>query len=188
PYNPFEVGHVDSKDDTYDVFVSGNYVYMAENDSGLRVFDISSPANPVEVGFCSTGDKAAGVYVSGDKVYIADSGDGLYILRNDLLTGINDHQKFSLPASISQNYPNPFIHFTTISYELNKKGSVQLVIYDGSGRYVRTLVNKTQSSGEYAIIWDGKDNSGNHVISGVYFYTLTFDETILSSRRMVLVR
>ncbi len=84
------------------------------------------------------------------------------------------HKKSSLPIefTLSQNYPNPFNPSTRISYELPGRLSVSLKIYDVNGRLVRILVNEQQNAGEKIVQWDGKDQLGKIVTSGIYFYKL----------------
>jgi hypothetical protein len=96
----------------------------------------------------------------------------------------------SLPGNfaLSQNYPNPFNPATTIRYSLPEAGGVQLIIYDELGRLVRRLVNKEQLAGEYAVVWDGKNDSGKLVASGTYFYTLKVGNNTLISKRMLMIK
>jgi len=65
-------------------------------------------------------------------------------------------------------YPNPFNPSTTISYDLPLDSHVQLVIYDVLGREIRTLISRNERAGSKAVIWDGKDNHGRSVSSGIY--------------------
>lgn len=79
-----------------------------------------------------------------------------------------------LPMShrLMQNYPNPFNPTTEIVYELGSRESVSLQIFDINGKLVRNLVNETKNGGTYRVMWDGKDNNGNIVSTGVYLSTL----------------
>jgi len=74
--------------------------------------------------------------------------------------------------SLSQNFPNPFHSSTEIMYSLPVGGNVELVIYNVIGQKVRTLVSGNQDSGYYHVIWDGRDDMGENVSSGVYYYQL----------------
>jgi flagellar hook assembly protein FlgD len=76
---------------------------------------------------------------------------------------------------LAQNYPNPFNSQTMITYSLSNDSEqvTRLEIIDLLGRNMRTLVNKKQTAGSYQVIWDGKDNTGNNVATGIYFYKLT---------------
>jgi len=74
--------------------------------------------------------------------------------------------------SLSQNYPNPFNPVTLINYSVPEDGDLSLVIYDITGRKVTTLVSGFQRSGFYQIEWDGKNDRGISLASGVYLYRL----------------
>jgi hypothetical protein len=89
--------------------------------------------------------------------------------------------------NLFQNYPNPFNSSTIITYEIMKAENVTLKIYDILGREVRSLVNGLQRPGVYRLIWDGKNNQGKEVTSGIYFYQLktgNFSET----KKLVLIK
>ena len=77
---PYLVGSVDTSDSAKDVFVSGNYAYVADGYSGFQVIDISNPTNPTIVGSADTPGSAHGVYVSGSYAYVADWGSGLQVV------------------------------------------------------------------------------------------------------------
>ncbi len=89
---------------------------------------------------------------------------------------------------LSQNYPNPFNPSTTIEFALPLNKQVSLKIYNSLGQEVRTLVDNEQlAPGKYAVQWDGRDNRGNEVASGVYIYTLRFGN-FSKSMKMTLLR
>ncbi len=78
---------------------------------------------------------------------------------------------------LNQNYPNPFNPSTVIEYELNpinfnREIHVELSVYNTLGRRVKTLVDQSQSAGRYAVEWNGTDDSGHNVASGIYLYRL----------------
>ena len=85
--------------------------------------------------------------------------------------------------SLLQNSPNPFTASTLISYTVPAEGSVSLRVFDVTGREVRTLVSGTIGAGSHEIEWDGRDQSGNRVSTGTYFYRL---ETAGQTRSMTL--
>lgn len=86
-----------------------------------------------------------------------------------------------------QNYPNPFNPKTTIRYQLPKPTGVTLQIYNLMGELVTTLVDEYQSTGNYKTTWNGKNQNGLEVASGVYFYSLITDDFVISNK-MVLAR
>lgn len=75
--------------------------------------------------------------------------------------------------ALTQNQPNPFNDETMIEFAVPVKGKVKLEVYDITGKLVKTLVNEVKDVSWYKVKWDGKDNSGNNVSSGVYFYKLS---------------
>ncbi|MCK4446256.1 MAG: right-handed parallel beta-helix repeat-containing protein, partial [Candidatus Marinimicrobia bacterium] len=85
-----------------------------------------------------------------------------------------DQPLCELPAefSLSQNYPNPFNPITTISYALPVDSKVTLRIYDAMGGLVRTLVDEKQNAGYKSVLWNGRNESGSKVSSGIYFYRI----------------
>ena len=80
-----------------------------------------------------------------------------------------------------QNYPNPFNSQTQITFDLHNSASIQLHIYDTNGSLVKSLINgETRDEGSYHIKWDGTNDQGQNLSSGVYFYKLIvgdFSET-----------
>ena len=89
------------------------------------------------------------------------------------------------------NYPNPFNPETWIPYQLARAAAVSLTLYDINGRAVRTLDLGYQPAGVYqsrsrAAYWDGKNNVGESVASGLYFYTLTAGD--FTATRKMLIR
>jgi N-acetylmuramoyl-L-alanine amidase len=106
------------------------------------------------------------------------------------VTGVEDVVVIhSLPVTFQlfQNYPNPFNPETTIRYQLTEPGPVTLQIFNVTGQKVRTLVDAYQTSGQYAVRWDGQDERGSDVASGVYFCHLQVGQRT-QSRKMNLVR
>ena len=89
--------------------------------------------------------------------------------------------------ALVQNFPNPFNPATTIAFSLARRGHVVLAIYDVRGALVRTLVNETRTAGDYRIEWDGRNNAGTSVSSGVYFYRLSASG-FRSTKKMVLLK
>ncbi|MCH7761400.1 T9SS type A sorting domain-containing protein [candidate division TA06 bacterium] len=96
----------------------------------------------------------------------------------------------SIPPKTTTLYPatpNPFHHSTRIDYQLVHPGEVSLRIYDLTGRLIQTLVDGEQEGGRYSVRWDGSDQAGQRVPSGVYFYLLKRGNDKLT-RKMILLR
>ena len=71
-----------------------------------------------------------------------------------------------------QNHPNPFNPSTTISFSIQEESKTELSIYNIKGQKIKTLKNEEYTNGNHSVIWNGDDNFGNYVSSGVYFYKL----------------
>ncbi len=91
---------------------------------------------------------------------------------------------------LKQNYPNPFNPATTINYFLPKTSLVQLKVFNSLGQEIITLVNKLQDSGSKSVKWNGTDNSGKIVSSGVYIYQLQtkYTDKAVQYKKMLLIR
>ncbi len=88
---------------------------------------------------------------------------------------------------LRQNYPNPFNPTTIIQYALPKASQVKIEIYNILGQRVRILVDEQQTPGYKVIDWDGKDDAGIEVSSGVYFYRIEAG-SFVKSRKMMLLK
>jgi photosystem II stability/assembly factor-like uncharacterized protein len=99
----------------------------------------------------------------------------------------SDPRSQPVEFSLCQNYPNPFNPATAISYQLAEVSSVTLRVFDLLGREITTLVNGQQSAGSHTVQWDGKNNHGEHVSSGIYLYELRAG-TSMTTRKMVLAK
>ena len=91
-------------------------------------------------------------------------------------------------TSLSKNYPNPFNPSTTINYSVSKPGHVSLVIYDINGATVKTLVNNFVDRNNYSITWDGRNDSGQLVASGQYFYVMEGPSGFSSTENMTFLK
>ncbi len=89
--------------------------------------------------------------------------------------------------SLRQNYPNPFNATTVLEFSIERTAPVELAIYNTLGQKVATLVDERKSHGEYALLWDGKNENGRDVASGIYLYRLQVGSSVVS-KKMVLLK
>jgi hypothetical protein len=112
-------------------------------------------------------------------------------LRGNLMvvaTGVGPNTPSPLSNALKANYPNPFNPRTTIEYGIDRRAHVSLKVYDASGQQVRTLVDRVQSPGEeQPVIWDGRNDNGESVASGVYYCTLVTGD-FSQTRKMVFLK
>ena len=101
----------------------------------------------------------------------------------DDITAVQEQSEApSVNDDLKQNYPNPFSAGTTIGFNIAQSAEVSLLIYDLQGNYVKTLMKKYCSNGNYSIYWDGTNDGGTRVASGMYFYILMADNRKLSKK------
>ncbi len=93
-----------------------------------------------------------------------------------------------LPRVLSlTNYPNPFNPSTNINYQIEHGGPARLSVHDVRGRLVRTLVNEPREAGSYKVTWDGRDEDGQALPSGIYFARIKSGNTG-ASLKLVLMK
>jgi len=100
---------------------------------------------------------------------------------------VDAHDDVVTATKLIGNYPNPFNPVTSIKFNLVQNENVSLEIYNVLGQKVKTLVNEKLSAGKHSIVWEGNDNNGNKVASGIYFYKLT-GERYTSTKKMLLLK
>jgi len=114
---------------------------------------------------------------------------GLTTTHNFLMSPVSESDNVSVPIStgLNGNFPNPFNPETTISFSLATAGKVEVDIYNIKGSKVKTLVNEHRGVGIHQVVWDGADDMGRNVGSGVYFYRFRAGSYI-STRKMLLLK
>jgi hypothetical protein len=107
----------------------------------------------------------------------------------DCPTGVEEDELPSQAGGfcLSQNYPNPFNPETEISFSLPERTLVSLALYNVFGQKVRLLIDATLPPGSYTVTWDGRDEEGNRLASGVYFCRLSAGENS-STAKMILLK
>jgi len=144
---------------------------LSDRQNGLR-FDSGSPVTVFS-------ESSGGVDLSG--IEISD-------LNGNLLTAeFGKVETLPVNFSLGQNYPNPFNPSTTISFSIPRTEMIELQIYNIRGQIVRTLVNEQMSPGHHAVMWDGRDEQGHAVSSGVYLYRINAGD-YSETRKMTLVK
>jgi subtilisin family serine protease len=148
------------------------------------MLEIADPSDQVQFRFlaCDLG--------SGGLVEATIDDFAIEILRTDMTAVPGDQNPRIWAHQLAPSRPNPFHPAdgpTTLNFSLGQDSQTNLQIFDISGRLVRNVASGNLRSGEHTFNWNGKDNQGNSVGSGVYFYRLQTDNSV-QSRSLVLVR
>ncbi len=153
---------------------------------------LSQNSLPVEFGLGSAAvaDTLEVRWLSGlvERAVGVDADQVIEVMEGEWTTGIAGQGASGSETVLHGNFPNPFNPVTLISYDLPAPAVVDLRVYDLSGRLVRTLADaEIAVAGRHTTPWDGRDDAGRDVASGVYFYRLETGEESLS-RRMILLK
>ncbi len=109
----------------------------------------------------------------GNTVSAVTASDGGYSIG--LTVGVGDDTDTPRPFHLGQNYPNPFNPATTIPFALDARSRVTLTVYNIMGQRIAMLVNSEMEAGQHTLTWNGMDEAGNHVSTGVYLKLLSLD-------------
>ncbi|RMH75915.1 MAG: T9SS C-terminal target domain-containing protein [Calditrichaeota bacterium] len=170
--------------------VSGSQVYKTTDDAASWQVDYSQANNylaldmkPVEL--------EGNLWICGYAV--GEQGTISRYLELVLPTGVaQNNPPAARVFALEQNYPNPFNPVTHLRFRISESGFAELKVYDLLGREVTTLLGKRISPGSYEVQWDGTDDAGRPVSSGVYFYRLVIKDggkvRFRQVRKMILMR
>ena len=133
-----------------------------------------------------------GQFTNVTAIAIDDSGNTSAFSQVAVITNVEKLEDSNIPEtfSLSQNYPNPFNPETTIRFEIpfmEKSVKVELCLYNLQGHLIRTLINDERSPGAYQVRWDGLDDGGNIVATGIYLYRIRAGE-FAATKKMILMK
>jgi hypothetical protein len=178
PYDTTDITLIDKKtvnifgqNQTQWVFLVDHYRHVIDDEQTYFITD--------NFGLTDYEEMWGSFYLSGAIIDSVMYGDYTHVLEESI----------SLPQTLflAQNYPNPFNPTTTISFCLTKPTIVQLEIYNTLGVKVKTYFEENLQAGEHKIVWDGNDDKGRSVPSGVYYYRFTTDKSA-RTRKMLLLK
>lgn len=135
-------------------------------------------------------DYPSDIYIEGHEVQVCENyADSSGIQSFLIAAGSSKRDPGQLPGKfyLAQNYPNPFNSNTTIMFELPEPSDVRITIYDILGRRVTTLVDEKMSAGSHSKIWNGTNQTGRTVSSGIYFYRLEMNKHA-ATRKLLLLK
>jgi hypothetical protein len=92
-----------------------------------------------------------------------------------------------IATELKSNYPNPFNPETNIAFSMKEAGPVAVEVYNVKGQLVRTLVNDVKAAGNHTVVWNGKDNNGRSVSSGIYYYKMNAGK-YSSTKKMIMMK
>ncbi len=150
-----------------DIDLDGDLDIVIPSNTGIFVIDIKRPAYSIEWNcYMGSYNRSGNVYQSTPNV---------------------DNTAPVLATELKGAFPNPFNPSTTLSFSVKETAEVSLDIFNQKGQKVRSLLNSTMSPGEHQIIWNGNDDNGRQVSSGLYFFRMK-SGTYSSTRKMIMMK
>ena len=152
-------------------------------------------------GIVSSGNTAAAASVGESFIGVSQSGNvwmsagflpGITVQSG--VTSVENETPVPLRFELHQNFPNPFNPSTTIMFEVPWQSRVTIAVYNLLGQRVATLVNDEKPSGRYSLMWNGRNDDGAPVATGIYFYRIHAEslsgqkQTFVETRKMILVK
>jgi hypothetical protein len=186
--SPVLVATIDTPGQAYDVDLRFNRLWVADGAGGVHLFSLTEPAAPYLVSTWTTPASTQPQYVrdEGSLVLVSCGTAGLYLLSGAVATAVENPPP-AAPAMISIA-PNPCNPGTTIAFTLAAPDHVTLRIYDIAGLAVRTLLaGEIRGGGRHALAWNGRNDEGREMPSGIYIGRLVTSEGV-QSRKIALVR
>jgi YVTN family beta-propeller protein len=117
-----------------------------------------------------------------------DGAQNILIVEEIITTSVAENKPgLANDYTLKQNYPNPFNPSTKIEFATQSVGHVEIIVYTVTGQKIKTLLNESFASGNHSVYWDGRNDLGQDVASGIYMYVLKAGSTTIT-KRMVLVR
>ncbi|OGB60287.1 MAG: hypothetical protein A2Y94_05995 [Caldithrix sp. RBG_13_44_9] len=140
-------------------------------------------ADSARITMSAAAEPKNGVGVLGNSVLYVDN-----LSFDILITSIPEQPTDRIPGTfiLHQNYPNPFNPSTAISFDIPQAVNVKVDIFDITGRRIRTLLDEPKVAGSYDVIWNGTDDTGNSVASGLYVYRLRAGDFIQSKKLLFM--
>ena len=173
--SPLFAGDDPATKEHYRLFADNENGYSPAIDSGILISEYSNPQYQTPEVDLFGNDR---VYGSGIDIGCFES------------PGYTGNEEYVLPVSQAltlSNYPNPFNPETTISFNNPQSGKVNLSIYNIKGQLVKTLLDDETSAGPHSLVWNGKDERGKNVASGIYFTKIKTDKSV-QTKKMLLIK
>jgi len=187
-----DVVEISISPDNYGTFYDIPTIAATTADSQIYLIsDIQQSGNSYIASWNTTGLPEGQVWLEISAIYNDWASNSVHYRTGFFLTEVTDignRDNNYIPNNflLEQNYPNPFNSSTIISYRLPQAGKVAITIYDIVGNQVKTLLRGHQNHGIHHITWDGKNDLGRKVCSGVYFYKLE-TENFTQVKKMILL-
>jgi hypothetical protein len=167
--------------------IYGGRLFISDtNWNDIQIYDIGNPLSPQFISRYDWNLPTYGLHASGNTLYTIN---GYYGLNIHDLTEVGADDPGLVPAATLQavNFPNPFNPEACIEFSLPDPGRISLRVYNLKGQLVRELNSDLYPQGKHRVVWDGRDDEGKAVSSGVYLFRLESGKAAIV-RKMLLAK
>jgi len=169
--------------------IINNILYIADKDwNEIFIYDIINPEFPNLVNDFKWNLTPFDLLTFEDYLISSNNEFGLSILDLDGLTNIEEDEIINQDHNRISNYPNPFNPITTIHFSIQDYSKVNLSIFNIKGQKIKTLVQDELNEGSHSLIWNGDDDFGNAVSSGLYLYKLNVNGKTEDASKCLLLK
>jgi len=169
-------------------FVHDNLLFVEDrNWNEILIFDISNPGTPVLLNTYQWNLSTIGFDIYENYLITVNGSFGISLLDLDDITSIQENSIIT-PDFGLLNYPNPFNPTTTIKFTIQNDSKVELLIFNIKGQKIKVIANDDFTKGSHSITWNGDDQSGNLVSSGIYFYKLEVNGKTEAVKKCLLLK
>jgi WD40 repeat protein len=165
----------------------GRLLAGAGRDGAVRVWDLAQQKETAVLKGHSSWVRALAFSPAGNLLASGGLDGAVRLWRSELPTAIEEERALPAAFALYPNYPNPFNPSTTLRFSLPQAGEVELAVYDLLGQRVATLVKGPREAGPHALVWDGRNDAGHELASGVYLCRLAAGNRA-ETRKLLLLR
>ena len=175
----------------YQTYILNNNLYVFDDNwNQIHVYDITDTINPQWLGYLNFNYQISDLLQYQDYIIIVTKHQGIFVYEDlwNLVQEKTHEIQINSNNYFISNHPNPFNPSTTIEFVLKNDSQVEISIYNIKGQKIKTLSNNEFTEGDYSIIWDGDDESGNSISSGIYFYKLNVNGKTEAVKKCLLLK
>ena len=170
-----------NNEDHYVMYFRENNLEIRNRINGDILYHQNSTINPISILR----------KLNGDLVFITEKEDetgyNVYTLVGDIQVSA-DYNQIEIYNNDLINYPNPFNPSTIISFSIPEESSVEINIFNIKGQKIKSLVQESLNSGYHSVIWNGDDDFGKSICSGIYIYKLNVNGKIEAVKKCLLLK
>jgi hypothetical protein len=165
-----------------------NKIFVACNwpkKGGVGIFESNDNGNF----WTNKGSFVGPLLIKGNDLYVGSNVGLLGVYKKEIITSIKELKNVTASPEefiISNSFPNPFNSSTTLNFRNATTKEIQVVVFDILGRPVKLLLNRNVEPGNHSISWDGKNDAGKNVSTGIYYFSFKSGSRVYNAKTVLL--